>query len=100
MIGWPLWAEQYQNCRFCKEIWNIAIDIESRLEDDSVLVRREEVEKVIRVLMIGSEGKELRKNVLKLKEIITKAVMTGGSSSRNLDKFAQDMITRASLLPR
>ncbi|KAH9295900.1 hypothetical protein KI387_039488 [Taxus chinensis] len=95
MIGWPLWAEQFHNCRFCKEIWKIGMDLESRVEDVNVLVKREEVEKVVRALMTGPQGIELRKNAAKLKEAATKAVLPGGSSYRNLDKFTQDMTARA-----
>eukprot|EP01018_Ginkgo_biloba_P038599 Gb_30235 [translate_table: standard] len=95
MIGWPLWAEQYHNCRFSKEIWKIGMDFDCRSEDENVLVKREEVEKVVRALMQGPEGKSLRSNALKLREAASKAVMPGGSSFRNLDKFAEDTRARA-----
>lgn len=95
MIGWPLWAEQFHNCRFCKEIWKIGMDFESRVEDENAMVSREEVEKVVRAMMEGPQGKELRNNAARLKEAATKAVMPGGSSYRNLDKFTRDMTARA-----
>uniref|UniRef100_A0A0C9RSU2 TSA: Wollemia nobilis Ref_Wollemi_Transcript_14510_1723 transcribed RNA sequence n=1 Tax=Wollemia nobilis TaxID=56998 RepID=A0A0C9RSU2_9CONI len=98
MIGWPLWAEQYHNCRFAKEIWKIGMDFESRVEDETALVGREEVEKVVRAMMDGAKGKELRKNAARLKQAAMKAVMPGGSSYKNLDKFAQDMTARANSL--
>ncbi|GLJ50018.1 hypothetical protein SUGI_1063950 [Cryptomeria japonica] len=99
MIGWPLWAEQYHNTRLCKEIWKIGMDIESRLEDDTVLVTREEVEKVVRMMMMtGDEGSDFRKRALKLKEAARRAVKAGGSSHGNLDKFTQDMIGIANSL--
>ncbi|GLJ50011.1 hypothetical protein SUGI_1063800 [Cryptomeria japonica] len=98
MIGWPMWAEQFHNTRLCKEIWKIGMDIESRLEDDTVLVTREEVEKVVRMMMTGDEASELRKRALKLKEAAARAVIAGGSSYLNLDKFTQDMIARANSL--
>uniref|UniRef100_A0A0C9RR65 Glycosyltransferase n=1 Tax=Wollemia nobilis TaxID=56998 RepID=A0A0C9RR65_9CONI len=96
MIGWPIWAEQFHNCRFSKEVWKVGMDFESRLDNASVLVKREEIEKVVRALMTGPEGKELRANAAKLKEAATKAVMPEGSSYRNLDKFTEDMVARAS----
>eukprot|EP01018_Ginkgo_biloba_P038583 Gb_30220 [translate_table: standard] len=94
IIGWPLRADQFLNCRFAKEIWRIGMDFDSRSEDENVLVTRDQVEKVVRALMQGDEGKSLKNNVLKLKEAAVKAVMPGGSSFRNFDKFAEDM-TRA-----
>ncbi|GLJ50030.1 hypothetical protein SUGI_1064180 [Cryptomeria japonica] len=95
MIGWPLWAEQFHNCRFCKEVWKIGMDFESRVENENALVSREEVEMVVRAMMEGPQGNELRKNAARLKEAATKAVMAGGSSYRNLDKFTRDMTARA-----
>ncbi|GLJ50010.1 hypothetical protein SUGI_1063790 [Cryptomeria japonica] len=74
------------------------MDIESRLEDDTLLVTREEVEKVVGMMMTVDEGSELRKRALKLKEAAAKAVIAGGSSYRNLDEFTQDMIARANSL--
>eukprot|EP01018_Ginkgo_biloba_P038586 Gb_30223 [translate_table: standard] len=90
LIGWPLRAGQVLNCRFAKEIWKIGMDFDSRSEDENVLVTRDEVEKVVRALMQGQEGKNLR-----LKEAAVKAVMLGGSCFINLDKFAEDMTRRA-----
>eukprot|EP01018_Ginkgo_biloba_P038591 Gb_30227 [translate_table: standard] len=87
-------ADQFLNCRFAKEIWRIGMDLDSRFEDENVLVTRDQVEKVVRALMQGHGGKSLRNNGLKLKEAAVKAVMPGGSSFRNLNKFAEDM-TRA-----
>ncbi|GLJ50028.1 hypothetical protein SUGI_1064150 [Cryptomeria japonica] len=94
MIGWPLGAEQFLNCRFCKEIWKIGMDFESRVEVNDIVLW-EEVEMVVRAMMEGAQGKELRKNAARLKEAATKAVMAGGSSYRNLDKFTRDMTARA-----
>ncbi len=95
VIGWPLGAEQFLNCRFCKEIWKIGMDFESRVEDENGIVPWEEVEKVVRAMMEGPQGKELRRSAARLKEAATKAVMEGGSSYRNLDRFAKDMTARA-----
>lgn len=77
-----------------KEIWKIGIDFPSRVEDECGLVKREEVEKVVRDMMEGGEGVELRKNAAKLKEAAAKAAMAGGSSLRNLDKFIHDILQR------
>eukprot|EP01018_Ginkgo_biloba_P030939 Gb_24779 [translate_table: standard] len=94
IIGWPVRDDQFLNCRFAKEIWKMGMDFGSRCEDENVLVMRDEVEKVVRDLMQGPHGKELRNNALKLKESATKAVMPGGSSFKNLDKFEEDMRRR------
>eukprot|EP01018_Ginkgo_biloba_P040786 Gb_19141 [translate_table: standard] len=93
MIGWPEFADQYQNCRFAKEIWKIGMDFD---HEENMFVKKEEVEKVVRTVMQGSEGKELRKSAVELKVDSTKAVIEGGSSFRNIDKFVEDMKKRVS----
>eukprot|EP01018_Ginkgo_biloba_P036018 Gb_08877 [translate_table: standard] len=93
MIGWPEFADQYQNCRFAKEIWKIGMDFD---HEENVFVKKEEVEKVVRTVMQGSEGNELRKSAVELKVDSTKAVIEGGSSFRNIDKFVEDMKKRVS----
>uniref|UniRef100_A0A0D6QYT6 Glycosyltransferase N-terminal domain-containing protein n=1 Tax=Araucaria cunninghamii TaxID=56994 RepID=A0A0D6QYT6_ARACU len=90
MIGWPYWSEQFLNCRFAKDFWKVGLDLESRA-DENGLKKADEIEKAVRSLMQGVEGKELRKNAAKLKEAAHKAVMPGGSSSRNIDIFVEHM---------
>eukprot|EP01018_Ginkgo_biloba_P036106 Gb_38270 [translate_table: standard] len=91
MIGWPYFADQLLNCRFAKDVWKIGLDFDEIYEDENKLVRKEEVEKAVRDLMEGQEGKELRKIILKLKEVSAKSVVAGGSSFENLNKFVEDM---------
>eukprot|EP01018_Ginkgo_biloba_P036015 Gb_34742 [translate_table: standard] len=91
MIGWPYFGDQFLNCRFAKEIWKVGMDFEGVEQDDQMLVSKEEVEKVVRDLMEGKQGKELRENAGKLKEAASKEVMAGGSSFHNLDMFTKDM---------
>uniref|UniRef100_A0A0C9S480 TSA: Wollemia nobilis Ref_Wollemi_Transcript_14126_1622 transcribed RNA sequence n=1 Tax=Wollemia nobilis TaxID=56998 RepID=A0A0C9S480_9CONI len=90
MIGWPYWSEQFLNCRFSKDVWKVGLDLESTA-DENGLVKADEIEKAVRSLMESADGKELRKNAAKLKEAAHKAVMPGGSSSRNVDMFVEHM---------
>jgi len=88
MIGWPYWSEQFLNCRFSRDIWNVGLDLEGKAGENG-LVKSVEIEKVVRRLMQGHEGRELRKNAAKLKEAAIKAVMPGGSSHTNIDTFIE-----------
>eukprot|EP00253_Pinus_taeda_P005673 PITA_05673 len=88
MIGWPYWSEQFLNCRFSRDIWKVGMDLEGKA-DENGLIRSVEIEKVVRRLMQGYEGRELRKNAAKLKEAAIKAVMPGGSSQSNIDTFVE-----------
>ncbi|CAA3002589.1 7-deoxyloganetin glucosyltransferase-like [Olea europaea subsp. europaea] len=53
MICWPLSAEQQTNCRYACTKWDIRVEIEGD-------VTREKVEKVVRVMKDGENGREMR----------------------------------------
>ncbi|XP_009341756.2 (R)-mandelonitrile beta-glucosyltransferase [Pyrus x bretschneideri] len=66
MVCWPFFAEQQTNCRFsCKEL-GIGLEIEGD-------VKRKYVEGLVRKLMDGKEGKEMRKKALEWKKLAKEA---------------------------
>ncbi|GLJ08508.1 hypothetical protein SUGI_0090020 [Cryptomeria japonica] len=91
MLGWPYFCDQFLNCRFCKDVWKIGIDLEGVDVDENLVLRKEEIEKTVRRLMEGKEAQELRKRGMELKEAAFKAVGQGGSSCMNLNRFIHDM---------
>ncbi|XP_076900149.1 UDP-glycosyltransferase 85C1-like [Bidens hawaiensis] len=61
MICWPVSGDQQINCRqMCKE-WEVGMEIEKN-------VKRDEAEKLVRVLMEGLEGEKMRKKAMELKK--------------------------------
>ncbi|GLJ08745.1 hypothetical protein SUGI_0095040 [Cryptomeria japonica] len=88
MLGWPYFFDQFLDCRFCKAVWKIGMDLEGVDVDENLVVKREEIEKGVRRLM---EAEELRKRGRKLKQAALKAVGKGGSSFLNLNRFIDDM---------
>ncbi|XP_021900833.1 7-deoxyloganetin glucosyltransferase-like [Carica papaya] len=62
MICWPFFAEQQTNCRYCCEKWGIGMEINSD-------VNRDEVESLVRELMEGEKGKEMKKNAMEWKRM-------------------------------
>ncbi|XP_059077174.1 UDP-glycosyltransferase 85A1-like isoform X2 [Cryptomeria japonica] len=91
MLGWPYFCDQFLDCRFCKDVWKIGIDLKGVDVDENVVVTREEIEKGVRRLMEGPKARELRKRGMELKEAAFKAVAQGGSSFTNLNRFIHDM---------
>ncbi|KAL1812131.1 hypothetical protein ACET3Z_022196 [Daucus carota] len=85
MICWPFFAEQQTNCRYCCVEWGIGMEIDND-------VKRDEVEGLVRELMDGEKGKEMRKNVLDLKKKAQEALMPGGSPLKNLDKLIHQVL--------
>ncbi|GLJ08474.1 hypothetical protein SUGI_0089410 [Cryptomeria japonica] len=91
ILGWPYFADHFLDCRFCKDVWKIGIDLEGVDIDENLVIKREEIEKGVRKLMEGKEAQELRKRGMELKEAAFKAVGQGGSSFMNLNRFIHDM---------
>ncbi|KAB1206861.1 UDP-glycosyltransferase 85A2 [Morella rubra] len=85
MISWPFFAEQQTNCRYCCTEWGIGMEIDNN-------VKRDEVEKLVRELMDGDKGKEMKKKVMEWKTKAEEAVKPGGSSYQNLDKLIADVL--------
>ncbi|KAJ1402231.1 UDP-glycosyltransferase family, conserved site [Sesbania bispinosa] len=80
MACWPFFAEQQTNCFYVCHKWGIGMEIESD-------VNREQVEGLVRELMEGEKGKEMRKNAVEWKEKAEAATSLGGSSYNNYDSL-------------
>lgn len=83
MICWPFFAEQQTNCWYCCERWGVGMEIDSD-------VKREEVEKQVRSLMAGEEGREMKARALEWKRLAAEAAK--GSSRRNLRKVVDQVL--------
>ncbi|KAM0835656.1 hypothetical protein ACQ4PT_062803 [Festuca glaucescens] len=77
MICWPLYAEQRLNKVHLVEEMKIGVAVEGYEEE---LVKAQEVEAKVRLLMESDKGKELRDRVAMAKEMAAHAVKQGGSS--------------------
>ncbi|XP_039124180.1 7-deoxyloganetin glucosyltransferase-like [Dioscorea cayenensis subsp. rotundata] len=86
VICWPFFAEQLTNCRYlCTDQWGMGMEIDNN-------VKREEVEKLIKELMNGEKGMEMRNRALEWKELAVRATEPGGSSSVNFDRLVTEVL--------
>ncbi|XP_058086694.1 7-deoxyloganetin glucosyltransferase-like isoform X2 [Magnolia sinica] len=85
MLCWPFFADQQMNCRYACTVWGNGMEIDGD-------VKREKVEGVIKELMEGEKGKEMRKNAMKWKKKARKAVEVGGSSYISFDTLVNDLL--------
>ncbi|KAF5448480.1 hypothetical protein F2P56_029014 [Juglans regia] len=85
VLCWPFFADQQTNCRLACVEWGIGMEIDCN-------VKRDEVEKLVRELMEGKKGKEMRKHAMKWKKMAEEAVGTDGSSNLNLDKVVKEVM--------
>ncbi|XP_058086837.1 7-deoxyloganetin glucosyltransferase-like [Magnolia sinica] len=86
MICWPFLAEQQTNCRFTCTEWRIGMEI------DNNNVKGDKVEALVRELMEGEKGKEMKKKAMEWKERAENATKPGGSSYENLDKLFNEIL--------
>ncbi|KAF2294108.1 hypothetical protein GH714_007552 [Hevea brasiliensis] len=82
MVCWPFFAEQQTNCWFACNEWGVGMEIDND-------VKRDEVVKLVRELMDGKKGKEMRRQAMDWKTKAEEATRPGGSSQRNLDQLIQ-----------
>ncbi|KAK9068234.1 hypothetical protein SSX86_012345 [Deinandra increscens subsp. villosa] len=85
MIAWPLYAEQHMNAKVMTEALDLALRLET---DENGIHRKEGIEKAVKELMEGDEGKKITKRLKELKGAAMKALSNGGSSMESLAKFA------------
>lgn len=79
IIAWPLQAEQRTTAFFLVNDIKMAVGLQKRKDG---IVTKEEVEKAVRELMEGEDGKKKRVRAKELKEIAKAALAEGGSSSQ------------------
>ncbi|XP_075520760.1 7-deoxyloganetin glucosyltransferase-like [Primulina tabacum] len=87
MICWPFFAEQQTNCRYVCTEWEIGLEIEGDVE-------REKVANLVKVLMEGEKGKEMRKKALEWKDKAQLAAKPGGSSYHNFEVLVNEILLK------
>ncbi|XP_058217837.1 7-deoxyloganetin glucosyltransferase-like [Rhododendron vialii] len=86
MVCWPFFSEQLTNCWFSCVKWGIGMEIDSD-------VKREKVEGLVRELMVGEKGKEMKRRAMEWKKFAEEATQGSSSSSLlNLDKVINQVL--------
>lgn len=85
IVAWPLFGDQMQNASFVVD--NAKVGVEVKKGEDGI-VRREEVERMVRGMM-EEEGGQLRKKAAALADLGRRAVSEGGSSENSLQEAFQ-----------
>ena len=85
MIAMPQWSDQPTNAKYIEDVWRVGVKL--RPDDAGCLVRKDEVERCIRLVMEGETSKEYRENAMGWSERAKKAMSEGGSSDNNIVEF-------------
>jgi hydroquinone glucosyltransferase len=88
IVAWPLFAEQAMNAVMLSDGLKVALRL--KYEDDEI-VEKEKIAKVIKCLMEGDEGKEMRDRMKSLKDSAKKVLKDGGSSIEILSQLATEL---------
>ncbi|KAL7262590.1 hypothetical protein ACSBR1_000869 [Camellia fascicularis] len=86
MLCWPFFADQQTNCWSCCSQWGVGMEINSD-------VKREEVDRMVRELMGGEKGKEMKRKVMEWKKLTKEATARSvGSSYLNFEKLVRSVL--------
>ncbi|XP_065870385.1 UDP-glycosyltransferase 76B1-like [Euphorbia lathyris] len=86
LICWPFFGDQKINARYATDVWKIGIHLEHKVE-------RGEIEKAIKSLMVGIEGKEIRGRIKCLKEKVDICLKKEGSSYKSLHSLVDYILS-------
>ncbi|XVE53345.1 hypothetical protein DITRI_Ditri02bG0196800 [Diplodiscus trichospermus] len=78
MIAWPLYAEQRMNAVLLEEDIGVAVKLKG--EEGQTVFGRGQIERVVRMVMEGEEGKVIRSRAKELKQSAVKSLSPNGSS--------------------
>ncbi|XP_059623734.1 anthocyanidin 3-O-glucosyltransferase 5-like [Cornus florida] len=87
MIAWPLYAEQRMNATMLAEEVGVAVKLVAR--GGERVIGREEIERLVRLVMEGEKGKVMRRRVEELQESARNVLNHGGSSYDSLSLVAE-----------
>ncbi|KAL6616021.1 hypothetical protein ACP70R_038291 [Stipagrostis hirtigluma subsp. patula] len=88
MVCWPMYAEQRLNKVFVAEGMKLGVVMEGY---DEAMVKAEEVEAKVRLVMVSEQGKELRERMTVAKDMAAAALETGGSSTAAFVDFLSSL---------
>lgn len=85
MIVWPLYAEQRMNAKIL--IGELGVAVISKVLPLKMVVGREEIEEMMRKIMVDKDAQSIRGRVKELKLSATKGLSVGGSSDNALSQI-------------
>ncbi|XP_054787316.1 gallate 1-beta-glucosyltransferase-like [Prosopis cineraria] len=95
VLTFPAWGDQVTNAKFLVDVFGVGLRL-GNAQDQNNVITRDEMNKCLEQASVGPRALELKRNALKWKAAAEAAVANGGSSSRNLDAFIEDMKKMAS----
>ncbi|KAF2316041.1 hypothetical protein GH714_040836 [Hevea brasiliensis] len=89
MVGVTQWSDQPTNAKFIEELWKVGVRAK---KDEEGIVRRQELEKCIREVMVGERSEEMKNKASKWRDLAKAAVGLGGSSDTKINQFVLKLL--------
>ena len=94
ILAWPLMAEQPLNARMVVEEVKVGLRVETSDGLVKGFVKKEGLVKMVKELMAGEKGEEVRRKVEEMAAAARKAVEEGGSSWYTLESLIDEMCSK------
>ncbi|XP_002515575.2 7-deoxyloganetin glucosyltransferase [Ricinus communis] len=85
MICWPFFGEHFVNCRKSCNEWGNGMELSNNF-------KRDDVEKLVKELINGENGKKMKSKAMEWKELAEEATTPKGSSSLNLNNLVNEVL--------
>ncbi|KAF8101250.1 hypothetical protein N665_0208s0037 [Sinapis alba] len=85
MVAMPQWTDQPMNAKYIQDVWKAGVRV--KIDEESGIVKREEIELSIKEVMEGKKSKEMKENAKKWRDLAVKSLSEGGSTDINIDTF-------------
>ncbi|CAN1224576.1 UDP-glycosyltransferase 85A3 [Linum perenne] len=87
VLCWPFFADQQTNCKFACKDWKIGMEIDKD-------VKREDVEELVRELMKGNKGYEMREKAQDWARLARESTGSHGSSTIAFDRLINQVLLK------
>ncbi|KAF3444677.1 hypothetical protein FNV43_RR14370 [Rhamnella rubrinervis] len=91
ILAWPMMAEQPLNAKMVVEEIKVGLRVETCDGSVKGFVRSEGLKKMVKALMEGDKGKDVRKKTKEVAAMANKAVEEGGSSWSSLESLINEI---------
>ncbi|KAJ4875727.1 UDP-glycosyltransferase 74F2 [Raphanus sativus] len=85
MVAMPQWTDQPMDAKYIQDVWKAGVRV--KIDNESGIAKREEIESSIREVMEGEKSKEMKENAKKWRDLAVKSLSEGGSTDVNIDTF-------------
>ncbi|KAE8723825.1 UDP-glycosyltransferase 75D1 [Hibiscus syriacus] len=89
VVAFPQWNDQGTNAKLIEDVWKCGVRVSANEEG---IVERGEIVRCLDLTMgDGEKGKEVRRNVVKWRDLAREAAVDGGSLDMNLKAFVDEV---------